>query len=82
MAFDRSAIQAAILKGKSQNKGNFQVGNLVTIAKSPYDNVKPGAKAIIEDIRYNHGRVGDHLYILSGLTHKLFWANEIKKEND
>lgn len=77
--FSIKEIRAARLRSLAKKDQNFQVGNLVEIVKSPYESVKPGTQAIIEKIRYNHGRTGDHLYILAGLSHQAFWASEIRK---
>lgn len=78
--FSIKEIRAARERNK-KIKPDFQVGNSVIIVKSPYDSVKPGDKAVIKRIIYNHGRKGDHLYIVSGLAHCAFWHFEVQKES-
>jgi len=52
--------------------------NRVIIINSPYSAVKNGTVAVIENIKYNHFGKGEHLFVLAGLSHKLFREHEIR----
>lgn len=53
-------------------------GDRVTIVRSPYSSVRNGTEAVIEEIRPDHFGPQQHLYILSGLPHKLFRVYELQ----
>jgi hypothetical protein len=56
----------------------MNVGDTVVVIKSPYNGVKVGTVAVIEEIKEHHFGTRHNLYVLKGLRNRNFREHEIK----
>jgi hypothetical protein len=56
----------------------MKIGDTVVVVKSPYNGVKVGTVAVIEEVKEHHFGTRNNLYVLKGLKSRNFREQEIK----